>query len=77
MLLISNSYSILYYFSEIWLLHTMTHISKKKLMRTLSGALRLAYNYKYQFMSNYELHKMARRATPKMLTNYRLTLFDI
>ena len=74
MLLTSNYYSILYYNSEIWLIPSLTVANKKRLLSTSTNALKLAYNYRLHFISHIAIHNMARRATPSMLTNYKLAL---
>jgi hypothetical protein len=73
-LLTSNYYSILYYTSEIWLIYSLSVSNKKLLLSTSSKALKVAYNYRFQFISHVALHKMAGRATLSMLTNYKLAL---
>jgi hypothetical protein len=74
MLLTSNYYSVLYYNSEVWLIHSFSVSSKKLLLSTSSNALKVAYNYRFQFISYVDQHKMAGWATPSMLTNYKLAL---
>ena len=74
MLLTSNYYSVLYYNSEIWMIHTLSAANKKLLLSTSAIALKVAYNYKFPFVSFMTLHSMAGRATPSMMTNYKLAL---
>ncbi len=72
MLLTSNYASVLYYNSEVWLIHSLSVSNKKLLLFTSSNALKVAYNYRFQFISYMDLHKIAGQATPSMLTNYKL-----
>jgi hypothetical protein len=74
MLLTSNYYSILHYNSEIWLIHSLSVANKKLLFSTSANALKVAYNYRFQYISFMAIHSMAGRATPSMLTNYKLAL---
>jgi hypothetical protein len=74
MLLTSNYYSVLHYDSEVWLIHSLSISIKKLLLSTSSNALKVAFNYRFQFINYIELHKMAGRANPSMLTNYKLAL---
>ena len=74
MLLTSNYYSVLYYNSDVWLIRSLSVSIKKLLLSTSSNTLKVAINYRFQFINYIELHKMAGRATPSMLTNYKLAL---
>ena len=74
MLLTSNFYSILYYNSDVWLMHSLNQQCKKQLMTASSNALKVANNYRYPFSSYLALHNRAKRATPEMLTNYKLAI---
>ena len=74
MLLTSNYYSVLYYNSEIWMIHTLSVANKKLLLSTSANALKVAYNYRFPFVSFMTIHSMAGRATPSMMTNYKLAL---
>jgi hypothetical protein len=72
MLLRSNYYSVLYYNSEVWLIHSLSVANKKLLFSTSPNALKVAYNYIFQYISFMAIHSMAVRATPTLLTNYKL-----
>ena len=74
LLLTSNFYSVLYYNSEVWLIPSLNLNCKKMLLTASSNALKLAYNYRFPFISYLNLHNMAKRATPSMFTNYKLAL---
>jgi hypothetical protein len=74
MLLTSNFYSVLYYNCEIWMIHSLSVANKKLLLMTSANALKVAYNYRIPLISFMAIHSMAWRATPSMITNYKLAL---
>ena len=74
MLLTSNFYSIMYYNCEIWMIHSLSVANKKLLLSTSANALKVAYNYRFPFISFKAIHSLAGRATPSMITNYKLAL---
>jgi hypothetical protein len=73
-LVTSNFYSILYYNSQVWNLHTLKQFDKNLLMTASANALKMATHYKYQMLSYKNLHRLTNRSTPEMLSNYKLAL---
>ena len=74
LLITSNYYSILYYNSEVWHLDSLQHQLKSQLMSASANALRVGLHYPDPFISFYNLHQIANRATPKMVCIYKLSL---
>ena len=63
-------YSRLYYGAEIWLLPSISHLLKRKLLSISTTALRLVANDHYKIFSSDELHVMFKRFTPNQWKNY-------
>ena len=70
----SNFYSILFYNSEIWHLHNLNTNLKHALFVASANSLKMCLNYKTDMISYIDLHKMTNRATPEMLSDYKLAL---
>ena len=73
-LITSNFYSILYYNSEVWHIHSLKQYDKKQLFTASARALRLANHYRDPMISFQNLHKKLKRATPEMYCDYKLAL---
>ena len=73
-LVTSNYYSILYYNSEIWHVHSLKSFDKKLLLSASAKALKLATHYCDPMISYDNLHAITKRATPNMYCNYKLAL---
>ena len=73
-LITSNFYSVLYYNSEVWHVHSLKQYDKKQLFNASSRALRLANHYRDPMISFQNLHKKLKRATPDMYCDYKLAL---
>ena len=73
-ILTSNVYSILYYNSEVWYLPSLKKCLKQKLFSFSANALKMALHYPKQLISFINLHKIAKRATPEMISTYKLCL---
>ena len=73
-LVTSNYFSILYYNSEIWHLHSLKFYDKKLLLTASSKALKMATHYCYPDISYKNLHVNTKRATPNMYCDYKLSL---
>ena len=73
-MLTSNYYSILYYNSEVWNLHSLKYTLKNNLLSASAKALRVAFHYPSPYISFVKLHEMANRATPEMFSKYKLSL---
>ena len=73
-ILTSNFFSILYYNSEVWMMNNLKIIDKKLLLTTSSNAIKLALHYPDPSISFINLHKMSNRATPEMMSTYKLAL---
>ena len=56
------------------MIRSLSVANKKLLFSTSANALKVAYNYRFQYISFMAIHSMAGRATPSMLTNYKLAL---
>ena len=72
-------YSKMYYASEIWLLPTLSHVLKRKLLSLSTYALRIVVNDVYKTFNATELHTLLNRFTPNQWRIYSslLTLFRI
>ena len=70
----SNFYSILFYNSEVWLSMYLTDSVKHKLFVASGNALKMCQHYPDQSISFLELHKITKRATPMMLSDYKCAL---
>jgi hypothetical protein len=67
-------YSVLYYYSEIWLLPTLNQCQKQLLLSASANALRLCYRHPTPFVSFDLLHKQNFKSTPKYYAKYQLSL---
>jgi hypothetical protein len=72
-LITSNFYSILYYISEVWLIHSLKQYDKNLFLTASASALKLANHYRDAMVSYYNLHRKLNRASPDM-HNYKLAL---
>jgi hypothetical protein len=70
----SNFYSILFYNSEVWLSMYMNDNVKHKLFVASANALKVCQHYPDPLISFLELHKISKRATPMMLSEYKCVL---
>ena len=70
-LVTSNFYSILYYNSEVWYLHTLKQAYKNMILSASARALRYSLKNYDPFVSHINLHLMANRATPDQLMTYK------
>jgi hypothetical protein len=70
----SNLFSILYYNSEVWHLHSLKQFDKKLLLSALSNPLKLAIHYSDPMISLARLHILTSRATPQLYSNFKLAL---
>jgi hypothetical protein len=73
-LVTSNYFSVLYYNSEVWHLHSLKQFDKNQLLTASSKALMLATHYKYPMLCYKNLHQINNRCTPEMYCNYKLAL---
>ena len=73
-LLTSNYYSVLYYNSEIWHLPTLSPLLKQKLLSASANALKLSLSKIPQNTSFESIHRLAKRATPTQMSDYKLAL---
>ena len=73
-LVTSNYYSILYYNSEIWNVHSLKQFDKKLLLTASAKALKLATHFCDPMISYDNLHVTTNRATPSMYCDYKLSL---
>jgi endonuclease/exonuclease/phosphatase family metal-dependent hydrolase len=73
-ILTSNFYSILYYNSEVWLLNNLNVSLKQSLLSTSANALKMALHYPKHNISFNNLHLITKRATPNMISMYKLSL---
>ena len=73
-LLTSNYYSVLYYNSEILDLPTLSPLLKQKLLSASANALKLSLTKLPQNTSFESIHRLAKRATPTQMSNYKLAL---
>ena len=65
-LLTCNVFSILYYNSEVWHMPSINQCLQRKLLTFSSQAIKMALHYPRDLISNINLHKIAKRATPEM-----------
>ena len=70
----SNVYSLLYYNSDIWHLPSLKVMLKQKLLSASAKALRVCWKNPSHDISFEALHKMSKRATPKQMMRYKLSL---
>ena len=70
----SNFYSILFYNSEVWLSMYLTDSVKHKLFIASANALKMCQHYPDQSISFLELHKITKRVTPMMLSDFKCAL---
>ena len=73
-LITSNFYSILFYNSEVWLSMYMNDNIKHKLFVASAKALKVCQHYPDPLISFIELHKISKRATPMMISEYKCAL---
>ncbi len=71
-LTINNFYSILFYNSEVWLSIYTNDSVKHKLFVASSNALKVCQHYPDRLTSFLDLRKISKRATPMMLSEYKL-----
>ena len=78
-LLTSNYYSVLYYNSEIWHLHSLKSSLKQKLMSSSARALKACLKFYTNDLSFVRIHEMCNRATPEkfLLYKYAISLFKL
>ena len=70
----SNFYSILFNNSEVWLSMYLTDSVKHTMFIASANALKMCQHYPDQSISFLELHKITKRATPMMLSDYKCAL---
>jgi hypothetical protein len=70
----TNFYSILFYNSEVWLSMYLNDIVKHKLFVASANALKMCQHYPDQSISFLKLHKITKRATPLILSDYKCAL---
>ena len=70
----SNFYSILFYNSEVWMSMFLNDNVKNKLFVASSNALKICQHYPDRSISFLELHKITKRATPMMISEYKCAL---
>ena len=73
-LITSNYYSILFFNSEVWHINNLKNSLKSSLLTASSKALKVCLKNHDPFVSYENLHKMAKRATPERLMQYKLSL---
>ena len=75
----SNVYSILYYNSEIWHLHSLKNNLKQKLLSCSAAAIKSCIKFSTDYISFVDLHNSNKRATPEkfLLYKHALTLFKL
>ena len=73
-LVTSNYYSILFYNSEVWYLNNLKQNYKNMILSASAKALRYCLKNYDPFVSNINLHLMAKRATPEKLMLYKTAL---
>ena len=66
--------SLTYNNSEVWLSTYLTDSVKHKLFVASANALKMCQHYPDQSISFLELHKITKRATPMMLSDYKCAL---
>ena len=78
-LLTSNYYSVLYYNSEIWHLHSLKSSLKQKLMSSSARALKACLKFYTNDLSFVRIHEMCNRATPEkfLLYKHAISLFKL
>ena len=70
----SNYYPILYYNAEIWLLHSLSHPLKQKMLSTSAAPLKMTVSKYTGMIPHNTLHHLNKRATPTQITNYKHAL---
>ena len=73
-LLDSYFYSVLYYNSSIWMTPTLTSDLKQSLLSVSANALRSCLPYQSFDVSFENIHKIAKKSTPKQLMHYQIAL---
>ena len=63
-------YGKLYYGSKVWLMSTLSGINKRKLWQASSRMLQIALKDYQRQLSFQNLHKMSKRASPALWSNY-------
>ena len=78
-LITSNFFSVLYYNSEIWHLHSLKSNLKKMLLSASARAVKMCVKFKTDYLSFIWIHSMYNRATPEkfLLYKHALTLFKL
>ena len=78
-LITSNFYSILYYNSEIWHLHTLKSTLKQKLLSASAKAIKICAKNNLNEVSFVNLHKMYNRSIPEnfLLYKHALALYKL
>ena len=78
-LITSNLFSVLYYNSEIWHLHSLKSNLKKMLLSASARAVKICVKFKTDHLSFIRIHSMYNRATPEkfLLYKHALTLFKL
>ena len=69
-----NVYSVMYYNCEIWLMPSLHTSLKSQLLAVSARSLKLCDSITDLRISFDKLHKIHKRATPKMMMEYRLAL---
>ena len=72
-LLDSYFYSVLYYNSELWLTPEISSVMKQSLLSISANAIRSCLNVNYD-LSFENLHKEAKKCTPKQIMLYKISL---
>ena len=72
-------YSILYYNSEIWHLHSLKVNLNQKLLSSSAKAIKACVKFNVNEISFNDLHKMYNRATPEsfLLYKHAINLFEL
>ena len=70
-ILTSNFYSILFYNSEVWYMHSLNQSLKHSIFVASSLALKMSLHYPQVNHSYNDLHVLTKRATPNMYCDYK------
>ena len=73
-LVLSNYYSILFYNSQIWLIPSLSNVTKNILLSSSAKPLKICYPHYHSFVSFELLHQALKRATPKAIIDYNHAL---
>ena len=71
-LVISNYYSIIFYNSEVWLIPSLTNITKNCLLSASAKPLKICYPAYNSFLTYEVLHQTLKRATHFCSTRYTI-----